>query len=147
MMRVSSDVAELDLAPGNQADVTLNVVNTGSVIDGITARVVGLAERNVTTRPQVLPLFPDSSGQLTVTLGLPSSFPAGRHPMTVEVLSRQPNTGPQYVNLDLVVPTAPAVGVASRPELIRARRTGRFVVTVTNRGNIPLDIALRANDP
>lgn len=147
MMRVSSDIAELDLAPGNQADVTLNVVNTGSVIDGITARVVGLAERNVTTRPQVLPLFPDSSGQLTVTLGLPSSFPAGRHPMTVEVLSRQPNTGPQYVNLDVVVPTAPAVGLTSRPELIRARRTGRFVITVTNRGNIPLDVALRANDP
>jgi hypothetical protein len=146
-MRVSSEVAELDLAPGNHADVTLNVVNTGSVIDGITARVVGLSERNVTTRPQVLPLFPDSSGQLTVTLGLPSSFPAGRHPMTVEVISRQPNISPQYVNLDLVVPTAPAVGLSSRPELVRAHRTGRFVVTVTNRGNIQLDISLRANDP
>ena len=74
------------------------------MIDGVTARVVGLAERHVTTRPPVLPLFPDSAGQLTVTLGLPSSFPAGRHPMTVEVQSRQPNTGPAYVDLDLVVP-------------------------------------------
>ena len=147
MMRVSSDIAELDLAPGNQADVTLNIVNTGSVIDGITARVVGLSERNVSTRPQVLPLFPDSAGQLTVTLGLPTSFPAGRHPMTVEVLSRQPDIGPQYVNLDLVVPTAPAVALTSRPEVVRAHRTGRFIVTVTNRGNIPLDVSLKANDP
>jgi len=146
-VRVSSDTAQLDIAPGAKADVTLNVVNTGAVIDGITARVVGLPERNVTTRPSLLPLFPDSSGQLTVTLGLPQSFPAGRHPMTVEVLSRQPDSFPAYVNVDLVVPRSPGLGVASRPELVRARRTARFIVTLTNRGNVLLDVDLKVNDP
>lgn len=146
-MRVSSETEQLDLAPGSRADLTLNVVNTGTVIDGITARVVGMPERNVTTRPPVLPLFPDASGQLVVTLGLPVSYPAGRHPMTVEVLSRQPGTAPQYVNLDLVVPQAPALGLNPRPEVVRAHRSARFILTVANRGNIPLDVSLAANDP
>ena len=105
------------------------------MIDGITARVVGLPDRNVTSRPQVLPLFPESGGRLTVTLGLPSGFPAGRHPMTVEVWSRQANTGPQYVNVDLVVPTAPGsrdspAGTGQGPP------HRRYVLTVNNRGNI-----------
>jgi hypothetical protein len=146
-VRVSSDIAQLDIAPGNQADVTLNIVNTGTVIDGVTARVVGLPDRNVSTSPTVLPLFPDSAGQLTVTLGLPQSFPAGRHPMTVEVLSRQPDIRPTYVNVDLVVPQAPAISVTTRPEVVRARRTARFMVTVTNRGNVTLDVDLTVNDP
>jgi hypothetical protein len=146
-VRVNADVAQLDIAPGSRGDVTLNVVNTGTVIDGITARVVGLPDQHVTARPTVLPLFPDSAGQLTLTLGLPQSFPAGRHPMTVEVLSRQPDAFPAYVNLDLIVPRSPALGITSRPELIRAHRTARFIVTVTNRGNVLLDVNLKVNDP
>src|SRR5699024_6488327 len=121
--------------------------NTGSVIDGISARVVGLPERNVTSRPALLPLFPDSAGQLTLTLGLPQSFPAGRHPMTVEVHSRQVDAPAEYVNVELVVPRSPGLGLPSRPEVVRARRTARFIVTVTNRGNVPLDVALKVNDP
>ena len=65
------------------------MVNTGAVIDGITARVIGLPERQVTTNPPVLALFPEAAGRLTVSLGLPSAFPAGRHPLTVEMHSRQ----------------------------------------------------------
>ena len=65
------------------------MINTGAVIDGITARVVGLPERQVTTKPPVLALFPEAAGRMTVSLGLPAAFPAGRHPLTVEVHSRQ----------------------------------------------------------
>ena len=67
-MRVSSDTAVLDVRPGDSADIGVDVVNTGAVIDGVTARVVGLPDRHVTSRPAVLPLFPDSAGRLTLTL-------------------------------------------------------------------------------
>ena len=146
-MRVSSAASRLNIAPGTRGDLTLDVVNTGSVIDGITARVVGLPERTVTTRPAMLPLFPDTSGQITLTVDLPQTFPAGRHPVTVEVLSRQPDADPGYVNVDLDVPLAPAVTLSARPELVRARRIGRFILTVTNRGNAVLDVDLAVDDP
>lgn len=145
-MRVSSTATRLAIAPGASGDLTLDVVNTGNVIDGITARIVGVPEHTVSSHPPMLPLFPDAAGQITLTLDLPQSFPAGRHPMTVEVHSRQVDAAPGYVNVDLDVPLAPAVTLASRPELVRARRTGRFILTVTNRGNAVLDIDLAVND-
>ncbi len=70
-VRVSTGSTLVDLAPGSTADVDVDVVNTGSVIDGITARVIGLDGGHVTTHPPVLALFPDSAGRLTVSLGLP----------------------------------------------------------------------------
>lgn len=146
-MRVSSIEPQVDIVPGDRADVTLDIVNTSEVIDGVSAHIVGLDDRNVTSRPMMLPLFPDASGQITLTVHLPQTFPAGRHPMTVEVRSRQVDTPPSYVNLDLLVPRVPAVALTSRPELVRARRTGRFIVTVANRGNTLLDADLTITDP
>lgn len=146
-MRASSTMSQLDIRPGGSAELPIDVVNTGTVIDGITARVVGLPSNHVTTRPGVLPLFPDAQGRLTVTIGLPPSFPAGTHPMTVELLSRQADTDPAYVNIDVAVPQQPRLGVQVRPEVVRARRTSRFIVAVTNRGNVALDVDLAVADP
>src|SRR6478735_2238406 len=146
-MRVSSDTAVLDVRPGDSADIGVDVVNTGAVIDGVTARVVGLPDRHVTSRPAVLPLFPDSAGRLTLTLDLPAGFPAGRHPVTVEVRSRQAETTPGYLDLDLLVPSIAGLAISSRPQVIRAHRTARFVLTVVNRGNTALDVTLGAVDP
>ena len=146
-MRVSSDTAVLDVRPGDSADIGVDVVNTGAVIDGVTARVVGLPDRHVTSRPAVLPLFPDSAGRLTLTLDLPTGFPAGRHPVTVEVRSRQAETTPGYLDLDLMVPSIAGLAISSRPQVVRAHRTARFVVSVVNRGNTALDVALGAVDP
>jgi hypothetical protein len=146
-VRVSSPTSQLAIAPGQRSELTLDVVNTGSVIDGITARIIGLPDRAVTARPALLPLFPDAAGQIRLMIDLPSTFPAGDHPLTVEVASRQPDTPPEYVNVEVSVPRAPAVELVSRPEMVRARRTGRFIVTVSNRGNAHLDVNLSVTDP
>lgn len=146
-MRVTTGSTLVDLAPGSTADVDVDVVNTGSVIDGITARVIGLDGGHVTTHPPVLALFPDSAGRLTVSLELPTAYPAGRHPLTVEVFSRQDEVPAEYVDLDLLVPTRPDFRLAARPEVVRAHRTGRFVLAVTNSGNVPLSVSLAAADP
>ncbi|MEO7125117.1 MAG: carboxypeptidase regulatory-like domain-containing protein [Nakamurella sp.] len=146
-MRVSSATTQLAIAPGERSELTVEVVNTGRVIDGITARIIGLPDRTVTARPAMLPLFPDASGEITLAIDLPSTFPAGDHPLTVEIASRQTDTPPEYVNIDVTVPRAPAIELTSRPAMVRARRTGRFIVTVTNRGNAHLDVNLTATDP
>jgi hypothetical protein len=60
-VRVTAGSTLVDLAPGASTDLDFDVVNTGSVIDGVTARVIGLPEQQVRAHPPVLALFPDSS--------------------------------------------------------------------------------------
>ncbi len=146
-MRVLAGATQLDVSPGQKSEFQLEIVNTGDIIDGVTARIVGLPPQYVTSRPAVLPLFPDATGQLQLTVGLPATFPAGRHQLSVEVQSRQAGQGSEYVDVDLLVPQAPEYSVAARPQIARTRRSARFLLDVTNRGNVPLDVALTANDP
>ncbi|MGN6330288.1 MAG: carboxypeptidase regulatory-like domain-containing protein [Motilibacteraceae bacterium] len=144
-MRVSADVEELRLAPGDEGSVTLDIVNTGTVIDGVRARAVGLPTQAVRTEPAVLSLFPEARGSLSVRVGVPHDFPAGRHPVVLEVVSSALPT-PRHVNLDLVVAPRPELGVVAHPSVIRGRRRGRFLVEVANRGNLPLAVSLRVSD-
>lgn len=146
-MRVQTDSSVLDVAPGGRADVDLDVVNTSPVIDGVTARIIGLDHALVQARPTLLPLFPDTSGRMTLTVDLPRSFPAGRHPVTVEVSSSAAAVEPQHVDLDVVVAPYADAELQLRPPVRRARRKGRFLVEAVNRGNVPLELTLRASDP
>lgn len=144
-MRVMSPVEVVELEPGGSGEVVLEVVNTSAVIEGVTARVLGLAPELVTVTPAVLPLFPDAVGRLVVRLDLPTTFPAGRHPVTVEVVG-QAGTHVVHHDVDLVVGEQPALALAAAPTVVRARRRARFAVDVRNEGNVALDVALRSSD-
>jgi hypothetical protein len=145
-MRVQADTRVLDITPGSSVDVNLDVVNTTEVIDGVTARIIGIEPEHVKAHPDLLSLFPDTSGRLTLTLGLPLQFPAGRHPVTVEVASSTGAGDPHHVDLDLLVASHPAIDLTVRPAVLRTRRRGSFSVHVANRGNVPLEVALSAVD-
>ncbi|MDP9091928.1 MAG: carboxypeptidase-like regulatory domain-containing protein [Actinomycetota bacterium] len=146
-MRVSSDTRLLEVDPGNTAAVVVEVVNTSEVIDGVTAQVIGMSDQLVTSHPALLPLFPDAMGQMTLALAVPSSHPAGRHPLTVELISHGARAPSQFVDVDLNVSARPAMRLNSRPRVIRARRAARFILEIANEGNIPLDVNLSAVDP
>ena len=44
---------------------------------------------------------------------------AGASPVTVEVRSRQTDTVPAYLDVDVVVPSTPGLALACRPQIIR----------------------------
>ena len=119
------------------------MTNTGELIDGVSARLIGLPDGHVVSDPPVLPLFPESSGRLVLTLTLPSDFPAGRHPLSVEVQSRTVDSSASYTDVDLVVPEQPALQLTAQPSLMRTRRHARFALRLTNVGNVALDVASR----
>jgi hypothetical protein len=145
-MRIGSDVGQLLAEPGSTTAFTVDVVNTGQVIDGVTARVIGLPAEQVRTEPALLPLFPDASGRLRLSVAVPPAYPAGIHPLTVEVLSHGAQAPPQYLDLTLDVSARPAMSLLPRPRVIRARREGRFVLELANRGNVPLEISFQGRD-
>ena len=55
----------------------------------------------------MLPLFPDASGQVKLALAVPRTHPAGRHPLTVEVVSHGAGNPSQFLDVDLDVAAAP----------------------------------------
>ena len=126
--------------------MVLDVRNTSEIIDGVTTRIIGVPAAEVVSRPALLPLFPDASGQVTMSVGLPASYPAGRHPVTVEVASAGAGQPSAYLDLDLLVAARPELSLSCRPQLIRARRQARFAVHLSNSGNVPLDVELAAVD-
>ena len=145
-MRVSTAEPHLVVEPGSDTTVVVDVVNTGVVIDGISASVIGLPGEFVTSRPSLLPLFPATGGQLTLSLAIPPAYPAGTHPITVELISHGARGVPQYLDVDVQVGARPSMAVTATPRLVRARRSGRFAIAVTNDGNVPLDVSLVAVD-
>ncbi|HEU5008613.1 MAG TPA: carboxypeptidase-like regulatory domain-containing protein [Jatrophihabitantaceae bacterium] len=145
-MRVTADARQLEVDPGSRAVLGVDVVNTGAVIDGVSTRVIGLPEQYVSAQPALLPLFPDTSGRVTLSLDVPATLPAGRHPLSVEVVSHGAKTPSQFVDLDLDVRSRPRLTMAARPRVARARRGARFVLELTNGGNVALDVALTAAD-
>ncbi|WGL52105.1 carboxypeptidase-like regulatory domain-containing protein [Nocardioides sp. BP30] len=146
-MRVATEHRTLIADPGASVDVVVDVVNTGDLIDGVTARLVGLEAAVVRAEPEVLPLFPGASGQITLTIQLPASQPAGLHPVTVEVVSHVSGTTRRHLDLELSVAAQPGLRLSRQPTLVRARRGARYVLAVENTGNVALDVLLAANSP
>lgn len=146
-MRVATEHRTLIADPGASVDVVVDVVNTGDLIDGVTARVVGLEAAVVRAEPEVLPLFPGANGQITLTIELPASQPAGLHPVTVEVISHVSGTTRRHLDLELSVAAQPGLRLSRQPSLVRARRGARYVLAVENTGNVALDVMLSATSP
>ena len=145
-MLVTADTQLTDISPGSSAEVVLDVRNTSSIIDGVTTRVIGLPATGVTSRPMMLPLFPDASGQVTLSVGVPASYPAGRHAVTIEVASVGAGQPSAYLDLDMQVAARLELSLSCRPQIARARRQARFVLELANTGNLAVDVELTAVD-
>lgn len=146
MTRLTSSVDVVEVAPGDRAEIPVEVVNTADVIDGMTARVLGLPAEHVRVQPAILPLFPGASGTLVVEVAPPPSFPAGHHLATIQVVGRAHGQQPVHHDVEVVVAERPALRLSATPSTVRARRRARFGIAVHNDGNVPLDVALRAAD-
>ncbi|QWF21306.1 carboxypeptidase-like regulatory domain-containing protein [Nocardioides sp. LMS-CY] len=144
VVRVATEHRLVTAYPGDTVDVRVDVVNTGELIEGVTAHLIGLPDGQISVEPQLLPLFPDAQGQITLSIGVPSHQPAGMHPLTIAVVSHGSGSPTQHVDIDLSVSARPDVRLATDPQSIRSRRTGRFVVTIENAGNVALDATLTA---
>ena len=108
----------------------------------MTAHLIGLPDGQIAVEPQLLPLFPDSQGQITLSIGVPTHQPAGMHPLTIAVVSHGSGSPTQHVDIDLSVSARPGIKMSPDPQAIRSKRSGRFVLNVENSGNVALDATL-----
>src|SRR4051812_32569837 len=138
-MRLELAERTLTLAPGVAAEVELEVFNTGQVIDGVTARLIGVDDRWVTSQPAQLALFPDTSGRIVLRIALPPEYPAGTHQMTVEVASSVNGAEVQRAPLAVAVQPMARAAVAVVPGVVSGHRRGQFSILCDNEGNRPIE--------
>ncbi|WPB88824.1 COG1470 family protein [Streptomyces malaysiensis] len=142
----SLDESSVVVEPGGEAELPVQVLNSGTTVEECRFEVVGPCAAWTTVEPETLSLYPGATGTAVLRLRPP----------------RSPETAPGEIPLGLrVVPTSEHSettvlerGVTVRPftevtsELVprgsNSAWRGRHKVAVDNRGNTPLTVALSA---
>lgn len=146
-MRTAVGAGPVTLPPGQPAQVPVEVTNTLEVIDGVTAFVDMGPGLTAAAEPALLPLFPDGTGVITLTLTASRSFPTGSYEVPVELRSSADPSHRLVEHIRVVVPPVPAATITAVPTAISSRHKGHFDLVVDNVGNVPLELSLAAADP
>jgi hypothetical protein len=142
-VRVELLTPRVEVRPGGDCQVELEVYNTGEVIDSVTSRVGYPFDAE---QAPTLSLFPESGGAMTVSFKVPEDTAAGRHVVPIEVASTFQHDDVAIAELQLDVAPVTSAKLGLTPSDITAGKKAKFSVDVTNTGNVPLDLTLTGND-
>ena len=126
---------------------TVTVANTADLVDAFEIRVLGVDRSWVQCSPDRLQLFPQTTGEIDVTIDLPDDFPAGLRTLTIQIRSELKPDRPTLLTLTLEVDSRPRINVQVQPVMISAGSRATFGVTVQNQGNNPVVARLVVDDP
>lgn len=147
---VRADIVDGDqsVVAGEPASVVVEVTNLDDVIRMYRVALLGTDEQYVAFDPPVLALFPEERQQVTATITLPPSHPAGRRVLAFEVLdAREPTNGlPALAQFGVDVQGRPGLTLQVEPTTLETGTKGTFVVHLVNTGNTALEVDLVAQD-
>lgn len=134
--------------PGQQATVSVRVLNDGDVVDELDLDLVGEPRSWARVVPDRLFLLPGESGVAQVVFAPPRAptVRAGARMFGVRVRSREDPGATDVEEGTAVVAPFGDTRVAVSPRLSRRRRGAHFAVDVDNLGNAPVDVRLDATD-
>ncbi len=140
------------VAPGSAVTATIRIRNTGRIVDEFTLVPVGEFAAWMSVGPASLPLFPDATGEASVTFQTPrgSTPAAGTYPFAVRVRSRE-DPAFSYV-AEGRIQVLPLLEVAARmtPRTSsggRLSRSGTHRIEIDNAGNVPATVDVSGADP
>ncbi|HQZ33912.1 MAG TPA: carboxypeptidase-like regulatory domain-containing protein [Ilumatobacteraceae bacterium] len=146
-MRASLASETLRLTPGVPSSLDIEVTNTSSIIDGLSALVIGLEPAWVQLEQPVVTLFPETSGTIRLRIDVPPSCPAGESAITVRVFSTvDPERVVDHV-VWLIVDPVELAELEMRPSLVEAGSHASFQAMLHNTGNTASEFAVVALDP
>jgi hypothetical protein len=145
-MRVEVNPRSAVAAPGKPAVFTIQVFNTEPLISGHRIRVLGADSEWTSLDKEQISLFPDTTGVAVLAVTFPMGSPAGARRVSVEVSEITEPYAVEVVDLDLEIPSAPALAIKLDPVSISAGRHGALTAIVSNTGNITQEVKLEGED-
>jgi len=148
-IRVVLDRNELEIEPGQRADVLVTVQNFSNIVDQYTISVDGLDPTWVSIPTTELSLFPQDQESVHITIHPPAGAAAraGRYDLMVRVSSRQSPADRTSVPLTLHILPVTDFDLSLRPQRQTARGSATYQVIITNPGNEDLVFSFTASDP
>lgn len=143
------DSARVELSPGTEAVVPLQIRNTGDVVEGYRIEVLGAPAAWTTVEPAVIEgLYPGTTTTATVRFAPPRSaaVPAGTLDFGIRVVPFEHVD--ETVIPEGVVEVLPFLDTTAEllPRTSHGRNGGRHRVALDNRGNVPVTVSLTAAD-
>jgi hypothetical protein len=141
---------ELEVEPPNVVTCEIRVKNTGALVDRFTLTVEGPAAQWATIDPPSLNLYPESEPAIALLSFQPPrapNTPSGPAPFVVRATSREDPSVTETVAGVLEVDRYVDVTTSLVPQTSRAKKGAVHELSLRNRGNGFVDVALTAADP
>ncbi|MFI2458117.1 hypothetical protein [Streptomyces sp. NPDC019539] len=134
--------------PGKENRRSVQICNSGSVVDRFELDIVGQAKSWIRVEPAEINVFPDQSVgvELIFTPPRTADLPAGETTFALRVMSHEDVEGSAVEEITVAVGPFIDFGVKLIPAIRRARIGARFNAVVDNRGNVPLKAQIYASD-
>ncbi|MFC8956521.1 hypothetical protein ACFT8P_28445 [Streptomyces sp. NPDC057101] len=145
-MQLESDTLAI---PGEESRQSVQILNSGSVVDRFELDVLGEAREWIRVEPAEVNVYPDQTAEVELVFRPPrsSQLPAGPVTFGLRVMSHEDIEGSVVEESTVTVGPFTEFGVKLVPTTKRSRGAGRFNAVVDNRGNAPLQAHLYASDP
>ncbi|MFJ5646106.1 hypothetical protein [Streptomyces sp. NPDC093223] len=134
--------------PGEVTRRTVQIVNTGPVVDRFELDVVGDTAGWITVEPPQVSAFPYEMVEATVCFSPPRTHdvPAGVRTYALRVMSHEDVEGSVVDEATVTVGPYVDYDLRCSPLTRRGKLSGRFNVVVGNQGNAPLTVQMFADD-
>jgi hypothetical protein len=139
----------LQVEPGSEVSVFVQVRNTGEIVDQYTFEVLGEAAQWAKLDPPELSLFPGAEGEIKVSFAPPreATTQSGEIPFGLKVVSKEDPEDSVVEEGLLEVGTYADLGAELLPRTSRGRLAGKHELAFDNRGNRRINAQLTAADP
>jgi hypothetical protein len=141
--------SEIDVEPGRPSTLSLQIRNTGTVVDRFSFEALGGGAQWVSFSPETISLFPHASGTANVVVSAPRepATVAGVMPLGIRVTSSEDPDGSVVEEASLRVAPFSAVGAELVPRITRGALRARTHLAVDNRSNCPYVAGVTGSDP
>lgn len=131
---------------GQPTELTVRVENVRETIAGVSVRILGTDPDWTEISEPELSLFPGESRVVSVRMLLPEGFPAGAHPIAVQVQEIGGARECVLLPVSVEVPGREMLLLTLKPHLVHGGRQARFGLRAENTGNTTVSQPLTGQD-
>lgn len=144
------DSTRVSVEPGGQAQITVSITSSSSIVEGFALDVVGPEPANwAEVIPPSVDVYPGTEAAAVVVFSPPSgsAAPSGVFPFGLRARSTEDPSVSAVAEGDVTLGKVSGLQAKITPVTSAGRWRGRHTIQLSNWGNTPVQLQLKASDP